>query len=71
LPGSAEFRAAVNRTEEVPQVKALVRAFYEKLIESSLHPNPPPLGGEGVLRDHAHNYPPPQAGEGRVGVMAL
>ena len=33
LPGSAEFRAAVNRTEEVPQVKALLRAFYEPLIE--------------------------------------
>jgi tRNA-dihydrouridine synthase B len=35
LPGSAEFRAAVNRTEDVPQVKALVRAFYEKLMETA------------------------------------
>ena len=33
LPGSAEFRAAVNRTDEVAQVKALLRAFYEPLIE--------------------------------------
>src|SRR5712692_7937615 len=48
LPGSAEFRAAVNRTEEVPRVKALLRAFYEPLIESRPHPNPPPLAGEGA-----------------------
>src|SRR5579864_1095851 len=48
LPGSAEFRAAVNRTEDVPQVKALLRAFYEPLIESSPHPDPPPQAGEGV-----------------------
>src|SRR5229473_623158 len=33
LPGSAEFRAAVNRTEEVAQVKALMRGFYEPLLE--------------------------------------
>jgi len=33
LPGSAEFRAAINRTEAVPQVKALLRAFYEPLLE--------------------------------------
>src|SRR5262249_47811470 len=33
LPGSAEFRAAVNRTEEVPQVKALLREFYAPLLE--------------------------------------
>jgi tRNA-dihydrouridine synthase B len=35
FPGSAEFRAAVNRTEDVRQVKALVRAFYEPLIETA------------------------------------
>jgi tRNA-dihydrouridine synthase B len=29
LPGSAEFRAAVNQTDEVARVKALLRAFYE------------------------------------------
>jgi tRNA-dihydrouridine synthase B len=34
LPGSAEFRAAVNRTDEVARVKALVSAFYEPLIET-------------------------------------
>jgi tRNA-dihydrouridine synthase B len=33
LPGSAEFRAAVNRTEEAAQVKALMRGFYEPLLE--------------------------------------
>jgi tRNA-dihydrouridine synthase B len=33
LPGSAEFRAAVNRTEEVPRVKELLRGFYEPLME--------------------------------------
>jgi tRNA-dihydrouridine synthase B len=29
LPGSAEFRAAVNQADEVAQVKALLWAFYE------------------------------------------
>ena len=33
LPGSAEFRAAVNQTDEVLRVKELLRAFFEKLIE--------------------------------------
>ena len=33
LPGSAEFRAAVNQTDEVSRVKALLRAFYDPLIE--------------------------------------
>ncbi|HEV2336445.1 MAG TPA: tRNA dihydrouridine synthase DusB [Stellaceae bacterium] len=33
LPGSAEFRAEVNRTEEVPRVEGLLRAFYDPLIE--------------------------------------
>jgi len=33
LPGSAEFRAAVNRSEEPAQVKALMRGFYEPLLE--------------------------------------
>jgi len=70
LPGSAEFRAAVNQTEEVSRVKALLRAFYEPLIESSPHPNPPPHTEEGVSRDRAHDYPPSLAGEGRVGAMA-
>jgi tRNA-dihydrouridine synthase B len=70
LPGSAEFRAEVNRTEEVPRVKSLLRAFYEPLIEASPHPNPPPLAGEGALRNRAANFPPPQAGEGRVGAEA-
>ena len=33
LPGSAEFRAAVNQTDDVPAVLALLRAFYEPLLE--------------------------------------
>jgi len=32
LPGSAEFRAAVNRTTEPRRVKGLIRAFYEPLL---------------------------------------
>jgi tRNA-dihydrouridine synthase B len=33
LPGSAEFRAAVNRAEAVAEVRDLMRAFYEPLLE--------------------------------------
>jgi tRNA-dihydrouridine synthase B len=33
LPGSAEFRAAVNRSDDVAQVKAMIRAFYAPLME--------------------------------------
>jgi len=33
LPGSAEFRAAVNRSDDVAQVKSLIRGFYEPLLE--------------------------------------
>jgi len=33
LPGSAEFRAAVNRTEAAAAVLELIRAFYEPLLE--------------------------------------
>src|SRR6266852_1777721 len=33
LPGSAEFRAAVNRSDDVGQVKAMIRAFYAHLLE--------------------------------------
>ena len=33
LPGSAEFRAAVNRTEDPEAVKAMIRAFYTPLLE--------------------------------------
>jgi tRNA-dihydrouridine synthase B len=33
LPGSAEFRAAVNQTDEVSRVKALMHAFYDPLVE--------------------------------------
>jgi tRNA-dihydrouridine synthase B len=33
LPGSAEFRASVNRSENVAEVKAIIRGFFEPLIE--------------------------------------
>jgi tRNA-dihydrouridine synthase B len=32
LPGSAEFRAAVNETIDVPRVRDLIRSFYEPLL---------------------------------------
>ena len=32
LPGSAEFRAAVNQTADPARVTALIRAFYEPLL---------------------------------------
>jgi tRNA-dihydrouridine synthase B len=32
LPGSAEFRAAVNETIDVARVRELIRAFYERLL---------------------------------------
>ena len=33
LPGSAEFRAAVNRSETVGEVTTMIRGFFEPLIE--------------------------------------
>jgi tRNA-dihydrouridine synthase B len=35
LPGSAEFRAAVNQTDDIGRVRSIVRAFYEPLIEKA------------------------------------
>ena len=35
LPGSAEFRGAVNRCENPAAVKALIRRFYEPLAEAA------------------------------------
>ncbi len=32
LPGSAEFRAAVNQTIDTDRVRALIRSFYEPLL---------------------------------------
>jgi tRNA-dihydrouridine synthase B len=32
LPGSAEFRASVNKTIDVDRVRALIRTFYEPLL---------------------------------------
>jgi tRNA-dihydrouridine synthase B len=34
LPGSAEFRAAVNRSADAAEAKALICGFYEPLLES-------------------------------------
>ena len=47
LPGSAEFRAAVNQTADVPRVKALLRAFYEPLMETASVTLPRVRGREG------------------------
>ena len=33
LPGSAEFRAAVNRSDDTGAVAAMIQAFYEPLVE--------------------------------------
>jgi tRNA-dihydrouridine synthase B len=33
LPGSAEFRAAINRCDDVSAVKAMIRGFYAPLLE--------------------------------------
>ncbi len=36
LPGSAEFRAAVNQATEPGRVKALIRRFYEPLLSAGM-----------------------------------
>ncbi len=66
LPGSAEFRAAVNQTDEVMRVEVLLRAFYEKLIErggelGAVHE------GEAAPARHLHRQPR----EGRVAALAV
>lgn len=33
LPGSAEFRAAINQTEDTGRVREMIRGFYEPLLE--------------------------------------
>jgi tRNA-dihydrouridine synthase B len=33
LPGSAEFRAAINQSDDTAKVRGMVRAFYEPLVE--------------------------------------
>ena len=38
LPGSAEFRAAVNRTPAAEAVRSLIDAFYDPLIERGAQP---------------------------------
>lgn len=49
LPGSAEFRAAVNRTPDAAAVRALIDAFYDPLIargatpERERRPEPEPI----------------------------
>jgi nifR3 family TIM-barrel protein len=41
LPGSAEFRAAMNRLGEVPAVRALIDRFYDPLIARGVAPAEP------------------------------
>jgi tRNA-dihydrouridine synthase B len=48
LPGSAEFRAAVNQAGDPARAKTLIRAFYEPLLSCS-QPNPLPQPGERRL----------------------
>jgi tRNA-dihydrouridine synthase B len=33
LPGSAEFRAAINQTDDTKRVRQMIREFYEPLVE--------------------------------------
>jgi tRNA-dihydrouridine synthase B len=33
LPGSAEFRGAINQTDDTERVRSMIRGFYEPLIE--------------------------------------
>jgi tRNA-dihydrouridine synthase B len=35
LPGSAEFRATINRSEEPAEVMAMIRRFYEPIAEAA------------------------------------
>ena len=39
LPGSAEFRAAINETDDTARVRRMIRGFYEPLIERSPRPS--------------------------------
>src|SRR6185503_6689064 len=41
LPGSAEFRAAVNRLPDATAVLALIEAFYDRLIAHGATRTPP------------------------------
>ncbi|MGE3781859.1 MAG: tRNA dihydrouridine synthase DusB [Alphaproteobacteria bacterium] len=66
LPGSAEFRAAVNQTDEVARVEALLRAFYEPLIERSAERGPTHDDDAAAARRS-----PWQSREGRVAAPVL
>lgn len=46
LPGSAEFRAEVNRTDTVEAVLTLMQRFYEPLIERGVQPARPTANDE-------------------------
>ena len=65
LPGSAEFRAAVNQTDEMANVASLLRRFYEPLIDRGTE--------RAVPRDAAGaslDCPRPVIGQNRVAAMA-
>ena len=65
LPGSAEFRASVNQTDDVARVEALLRGYYEKLIERSAE-GAPVHADEGTPLDYLAR----PSGEGRAVAMA-
>jgi tRNA-dihydrouridine synthase B len=52
LPGSAEFRAAVNALTEVPAVRALIDRFYDRLIATGAT-RPPPARPETLVAEAA------------------
>ncbi len=55
LPGSAEFRAAVNRLADAADVVRLIHAFYDPLVERGVERPPVPerLGREPPLAEAA------------------
>ncbi len=64
LPGSAEFRAAVNQANDVAAVEALLRGFYEQLIEHGAE-RAPVHADEGTPVDRLTR----RSGEGRAVVV--
>ena len=78
LPGSAEFRAAVNRMSDVRDVLALVDGFYDALIAAGTPParRRPAGGARGVTGLMAPELPllsrpDPYGAEARIMLAAL
>jgi tRNA-dihydrouridine synthase B len=53
LPGSAEFRAAVNRLSDAASVLQLIATFYDRLIASGITRAPPPTREDGLMPEAA------------------